>query len=101
MPLDGEFWLGRKQFQRTISIIRRHDPTALWKEVRFRIFYAPAALGGFEQRLEFVCRRLHACRPLYADLHSHTRCSGRQHLQTQLALVESLGGEGLMLRQPG
>ena len=25
MPLDGELWLGRKKFQRTVSIVRRQD----------------------------------------------------------------------------
>src|SRR5207244_5594780 len=24
-PLDGELWIGRKQFQRTVSIVRRQD----------------------------------------------------------------------------
>jgi DNA ligase-1 len=30
-PLDGELWIGRKQFQRTVSIVRRQDQTDLWK----------------------------------------------------------------------
>ena len=25
VPLDGELWLDRKAFQRTVSIVRRHD----------------------------------------------------------------------------
>ena len=29
MPLDGELWLGRKTFQRTVSIVRRQD-AAIW-----------------------------------------------------------------------
>jgi hypothetical protein len=40
-PLDGEFWIGRKKFQRTVGIVRRQDKTDLWKEVRFRVFDAP------------------------------------------------------------
>jgi len=28
MPLDGELWLGRKAFQRTVSIVRRQDASA-------------------------------------------------------------------------
>jgi DNA ligase-1 len=33
--------------------------------------------------------------------HEHVECGGLSHLTTELARVESLGGEGLMLRQPG
>ena len=29
MPLDGELWLGRKAFQRTVSIVRRQDEQRL------------------------------------------------------------------------
>jgi DNA ligase 1 len=31
----------------------------------------------------------------------HARCEGTPHLKTELARVEGLGGEGLMLRRPG
>jgi len=47
LPLDGELWIGRKRFQRTVSIVRRQDKTELWNEVRFLVFDAPAAAGGF------------------------------------------------------
>src|SRR5512146_419242 len=46
--LDGELWIGRKKFQRTVSIVRRQDKTDLWNEVRFVVFDAPAAGRGFE-----------------------------------------------------
>src|ERR1043166_1698864 len=29
VPLDGEFWIGRKRFQRTSGLVRRQDKTAL------------------------------------------------------------------------
>src|SRR5829696_5472341 len=31
-PLDGELWIGRKQFQRTVGIVRRQDRSDHWKE---------------------------------------------------------------------
>jgi DNA ligase 1 len=37
----------------------------------------------------------------YTGLHPHGRCRGLAHLREELARVEALGGEGLMLRQPG
>src|SRR6266404_6130234 len=54
VPLDGELWLDRKKFQRTVSIVRRQDKSGLWNEVRFLVFDAPAATGIFEDRLGFL-----------------------------------------------
>ena len=39
-PLDGELWVGRKQFQRTVSIVRRGDAAELWREVATLAFMA-------------------------------------------------------------
>jgi DNA ligase-1 len=101
VPLDGELWLARKAFQRTVSIVRRQDKSDLWREIRFLVFDAPAINDPFEQRIEFLrdCLRKH--RPQFAQPHEHTRCASLEHLRQELARVESLGGEGLMLRQPG
>ena len=41
VPLDGELWIGRKAFQRTVGIVRRQDQTDLWKEVRVRRLRRP------------------------------------------------------------
>ena len=41
IPLDGELWIGRKAFQRTVGIVRRQDQTELWKQVRYVAFDAP------------------------------------------------------------
>jgi DNA ligase 1 len=101
VPLDGELWIDRKRFQRTVSIVRRQDRTDLWAEVRYLVFDAPAAGGGFEERTAFVRDALAARKPRFARPHEHARCRGLEHLRDELARVEALGGEGLMLRQPG
>jgi DNA ligase 1 len=100
VPLDGELWIDRKQFQRTVSIVRRQDQSEHWKEVRFVVFDAPGSGGPFEERLKFLSESLPAKRLPFALLHPHQRCRGLSHLREELARVESLGGEGLMLRQP-
>jgi len=100
-PLDGELWLGRKRFQRTVSIVRRQDESQLWHELRFVIFDAPACTGVFENRLAHVDRLLKKQQPAFAEALHHYRCRGTSHLQDELARIDSLGGEGLMLRQPG
>ena len=101
VPLDGELWIGRKKFQRTVSIVRRQDKNDLWGEVRFVIFDAPAAGGAFEDRLAFLRNTLAGKMRKYADLLPHELCRSIDCLRAELARVEALGGEGLMLRQPG
>jgi DNA ligase-1 len=99
-PLDGELWLARKAFQRTVSIARRQDKTDHWKQLRYVVFDAPAQTGVFEERLDFL-KDLFARRTLqYALSHTQELCRDLAHLQTELARVEQLGGEGLMLREP-
>lgn len=101
VPLDGELWIGRKKFQRTVSIVRRQDMNDLWNEVRFLVFDAPAATGGFEDRLAFLKDALAKGAAKFVHQHPHERCKSLEALRTELTRIESLGGEGLMLRQPG
>ena len=100
-PLDGELWLARKAFQRTVSIVRRHDATELWREIKFVVFDAPALADVFEARQEFLRETLGASGLPYAQWLPQERCRSVEHLQAELSRIESLGGEGLMLRQPG
>ncbi|MFO0950524.1 MAG: DNA ligase [Isosphaeraceae bacterium] len=100
-PLDGELWIGRKAFQRTVAVVRRQDKSDLWKEVAFVAFDAPALDAPFEERLAFV-RDLAANRGRpHFRAHEHAACESLDHLRAELKRVEALGGEGLMVRQPG
>jgi DNA ligase-1 len=99
-PLDGELWAGRKRFQRTISIVRAQDRGEHWKEVQYVVFDAPAHEAPFEARLEHVRVTLAAGAPSWVRVHEHERVRDVSHLREELARVESLGGEGLMLRRP-
>jgi|AGTN01.1.fsa_nt_gi ATP-dependent DNA ligase len=98
--LDGELWSARKQFQRTVSIVRRQDKNADWKEVTFVVFDAPKMEVMFEERLEAIELLLKERAPKYARAHEHIQCQGTTHLREELLRVESLGGEGLMVRKP-
>jgi DNA ligase-1 len=100
VPLDGELWLDRKKFQRTVSIVRRQDKSDHWKEIRFLVFDAPALNEDFERRLHFLADRLAGTKTPFARRHDHARCKSLDHLREELTRVEALGGEGLMLRQP-
>jgi DNA ligase-1 len=100
-PLDGELWVGRKRFQQTVSIVRRQDESDQWKDVRYLVFDAPACEGGFEARHAYLEQLFTDNAPPYALLVAQQRCRDLDHLREELAHVEGLGGEGLMLRQPG
>lgn len=100
-PLDGELWIDRKQFQKTVSIVRRQDKSEHWKQVRYVVFDAPKLDKEFEKRLAFVRQCLTSDRPPYALVHEHQRCQGLNHLRAELDRLEALGAEGLMLRRAG
>jgi DNA ligase-1 len=99
-PLDGELWVGRKQFQRCVSIVRRQEAHAEWREVRYLIFDAPAHDGAFEERLQHIKDTLARHKPPYAQYHPHEVCRDTEHMRGELRRVEALGGEGLMMRRP-
>lgn len=101
VPLDGELWAGRKKFARAVSIARRQDRGDAWRELTYVVFDAPAVDAPFEQRFAFVQQQLEALRHAHARWHPHERCTGLDHLRAELARVEALGGEGLMMREPG
>jgi DNA ligase-1 len=99
--LDGELWVDRKRFQQTISIVRSGDASDAWRAVRYVVFDAPNARGGFEDRLAHARAVLDRAGAPHARALDHAPCTGLDHLRAELARVEALGGEGLMLRQPG
>ena len=99
-PLDGELWLQRKQFQKTVSIVRRKDQSEHWRQIRYVVFDAPALKEPFEARMDHLNDLIRQNGPEFAVAHEHSRCRGIAHLKHELQRVESLGGEGLMLRQP-
>lgn len=100
-PLDGELWGGRKNFQRTVSTVRRQDRSEAWREVRYLVFDLPALREPFETRYEELLRIVRELDEAHVEAHIHTRCKGLDELRRELARVEALGGEGLMMRRPG
>jgi DNA ligase 1 len=100
VPLDGELWLARKSFQRTVSIVRRQDAGDLWRSVQFVVFDAPSCEGVFETRLAHIRDCFASQKPQFAQVLDQQRCRNSSQLERELARVLALGGEGLMLRQP-
>ena len=99
-PLDGELWIGRRKFSVLVGIIRRKIPAAEWEKVRYLIFDAPQAGGGFEKRLDFARRWFQQHPNPYTEVLKQQICENEMQLRRKLAEIESLGGEGVMLRKP-
>lgn len=49
-PVDGELYMGRGEFQRTLSTVKKHVPTDDWKQVQYLIFDMPAPVIVFADR---------------------------------------------------
>ncbi len=98
--LDGELWIGRKAFNRTVSIVRRQDKSKDWQEVMYVVFDAPKVEDVFEARMAYLQQLLDETQPKYARPHVQERCRDANHLKDELKRVEASGGEGLMLREP-
>lgn len=99
--LDGELWMGRGQFQRTSSVVRRQHGDDRWNAVTYRVFDAPDHPGSFEHRLAWVTSWFNANPTSHASVVQHVACRSESHLQAELDRITADGGEGLMLREPG
>ena len=99
-PLDGELWLARKSFQRTVSIVRRQDKSDHWRELAYVVFDAPAVDDVFERRMDTLREIVAKQASSFIRALEHIRCRSLDHLREELDRVEAIGGEGLMMRQP-
>jgi DNA ligase-1 len=101
VPLDGELWVSRKQFTLAQGIAMSQTRGEEWRQMRFLVFDAPAHGGEFETRLRFLGGLFGPQRAPFVSILEQQECRGLDHLLAELERVEALGGEGLMLRQPG
>ncbi|KAK7453457.1 hypothetical protein VKT23_011730 [Stygiomarasmius scandens] len=102
--LDGELFSGRGDFQSTVSIVKTmHSPH--WGRVEFHVFDIPS-MGSkpFEERYAHL-QKLFGEKGTHASdkvkVVEHEQAKSRQHVLDKLKEVETLGGEGLMLRKAG
>lgn len=100
MKLDGELWMGRGLLQKTVSVVRSAGLDDPWKKITYMVFDEIRSDMAFEDRMQF----LRSCRPelpKHVVLVDQSQCLGFEHLSLELERVEKMGGEGLMLREPG
>lgn len=101
VPLDGELYCGRGNFQDAVSIVRSQTPdTERWRTVRYCVFDTPDdGTQTFEERFEHIREHIGENHAI-VDIVKHDLCRDHGHLHETLNTVVDDGGEGLMLRQP-
>ena len=99
--IEGEIWGGRNTFQKTIGVVKTHGPHAGWLDLKFAIFDAPTTPGGFEERLKRAADWFAEHPSEFAFVIKHHPVESRRFLSEELKRIETLGGEGIILRRRG
>lgn len=99
LPLDGELWLGRGQFDRLSGLVRQQQPDEGWRQVRYMVFDAPGQGGAFEARWRALQPVIEAVRQTWVQRVEQTRVDSVLALQQWLETVVRGGGEGLVLHR--
>lgn len=94
--IDGELWSKRGDFEHIVSIVRDRNPSDGWKEIKHYIFEVPHAKGNLLQRL----KKVKPYEGKYIKIISQTQMKEKKDLKEFLIYIESLGGEGVVLRDP-
>lgn len=98
-PLDGELYSTRGQFEQISATVR--SGTGNWQPIKLHIFDVPQASGNLYQRLAVAQQwlQLYPAAPL--AIIPQIPVKSVQHAEDFLKYIESQGGEGVMLRNPG
>lgn len=126
VPLDGEFWLGRCNFQKC-GLFRRKKPKKIddiydWEQdwvdakVMYKVFDIPNMDAPFEERMKTLEKLVEERRECVLELDlpfgvdklmcplkltKHTKVKSSAQLKKVFNKVVSEGGEGVMIRMPG
>ena len=99
VPLDGELWLGRGQFEATSGLVRRLAASdADWQGLHYMVFDMPWAEGGFARRHALLQALLRQQADPVVQAVPQATVPDRAALLLRLDAVVQAGGEGLVLR---
>lgn len=97
-PLDGELWMGRRQFDAVSGATRKLIPIdADWQKITYMVFEEPNGAGAFHERVVRLRGVIDAANFAQLKLVEQYRVSDRLALKQKLHEVVKAGGEGLML----
>lgn len=95
--MDGELWLGRGQYQQTVSVVSRQMPHDGWRHIKFMVFDLPASKQPFSERYAEMVRIDKQAASPYLTVIEQQQVMSHQRLMRLLKAVVDGGGEGLML----
>lgn len=100
VPLDGELWAGRGQFEQVQATVAQGLPQdAPWRALRYMVFDLPGQPGGFGERLPHLRQTVAALNQPWVQAVPQWRVASHTALMQQLRTHEKAGAEGLMLRR--
>lgn len=99
-PMEGELWGGHGTFEKTVSTVTQNQANNGWLQLHFAIFDVPQAQGEFVHRLEKLTRWFDQHPSIFAYIIPQTIVENKTHLINELKRIETLGGEGLIVRKP-
>ncbi|KAE9029858.1 hypothetical protein PR003_g3444 [Phytophthora rubi] len=101
VDLDGELFGGRGAFQFTVGIAKTQGSKE-WGKLVYKVFDAPSLkTKQFEERMEHAKGVVEEASSKFIEWVEHTKCESLAHLDQVFDEIEKLGGEGLMIREPG
>lgn len=100
MPLDGELWLGRGQFDLLSGVVRKKVPDdEAWRAVKYLVFDTPDHPAPFARRAEIVQSTLQAARVPWLLPVAQSVVKDVASLEARLQEAVSQRGEGLVLHR--
>lgn len=99
--LDGELWIDRNSFELVQATVMDKVPSKAWEKVTYNIFEVPHAPGNFEQRLKKAKDWFITKPNKYIRIIPQLKCKNRDSLNKYLNVIESKGGEGVIVKDPG
>jgi DNA ligase 1 len=100
LPLDGELWLGRGQFDRVSAAVRKTVPDdAEWRAVKYLVFDAWGRPEPFAQRVGLLSQVLEAGHAPWLQAVTQVVVDSAAALRVRLKEVVAQGGEGLVLHR--
>lgn len=98
--LDGELWRKRSDFSFVQQTVLDTVPSDNWREITYNIFEVPGADGDFPARLAKAGQWFAVHPATHVRIIEQIECQGTDHLDGFLERIESMGGEGIVVKDP-
>ncbi|RLB88137.1 MAG: DNA ligase [Deltaproteobacteria bacterium] len=98
--LDGELWSKRGDFEFIQSIVLDEKPGEGWKKIRYNIFEVPNQEGDFFLRINKAKDWFEIHKNSHVRFIPQTRIQDISDLDQFLNKIESMGGEGVIVKDP-